>query len=371
MLRVAIVLPAYFESDLHFAGGGDRYPYRLARALQAHCEVTFVTFGPSRRDELLDGLRHVTLPVLSTSRENPVPRLGFFLREHLDLIHVFQLRSAVTSALALMATATRIPVVATDLGGGGRSLMYRLGLYRLLRRLILVSEFSRSLLPREAQARAVVIHGGIDTDAFTFSEAPRERRVVQVGRIMPHKGIDYLIEAAGAEIPVVVAGRVFDSDYYMYLRRLSEGKPVDFVIDADDRTIRELYATSAVTVAASVYRDHLGREWPNAELLGLTLLESMAVGTPVVCTRVGGMTEYVHDEVTGFVVEPNSPEQLRVKLLDLLSSPARARTMGLAGRAYAETLTWDSVAAQMADQYLLTVSPGSRAAQSETSTRPD
>jgi glycosyltransferase involved in cell wall biosynthesis len=351
LLRVAIVLPAYFARDLHFAGGGDRYPYRVARALQAHCEVAFLTFGPRRVEERIDGLRHVTLPALTSSPDNPVPRLGFFFRERFDVIHVYQLRSAVTSLLAALGGVIRTPVVASDVGGGGRSLMYRLQLYRRLERLILISEFSRTLLPAKAQARACVIRGGIDTDAFAFSDAPRERRVVQVGRIMPHKGIDYLIQAAGEDIPVVVAGRVFDDAYYIYLRKLSEGKPVTFLIDADDKTIRELYSTSSVTVAASVYTDHLGREWPNSELLGLTMLESMAVGTPVVCTRVGGMPEYVGDGEVGFVVPPNDPRELRARILELLSDPGRARKMGVAGRAHAQTLTWQHVADQVAREY--------------------
>lgn len=351
MLRVAIVLPAYFARDLHFAGGGDRYPYRLARALQTFCDVAFITFGPRRAEERIDGLRHVTLPALTTSPDNPIPRLGFFIRERFDVIHVHQLRSATTSLLTILGSVIRTPLVASDHGGGGPSLMYPLELYRLIDRLILVSEFSRTLLPENARARACVIHGGIDTDLFAYSDAPRERRVAQVGRIMPHKGIDYLIQATGEDIPLVVAGRVFDDAYYAYLRKLSEGKPVTFLIDADDRTIRELYSTSAVTVAASVYTDHLGREWRNSELLGLTLLESMAVGTPVVCTRVGGMPEYVLDGEVGFVVPPNDPRELRARILELLSDPGRARKMGVAGRAHAQTLTWQHVADQVAREY--------------------
>jgi glycosyltransferase involved in cell wall biosynthesis len=351
LLRVAVVLPAYFENELHFAGGGDRYPYRLAQALRAHCDVTLVSFGSRAFEEQLNGLRHVVLPVISAAPDNPVPRLGFFFRERFDLIHVHQVRSATTSLLSVLTRFLRTPLVATDHGGGGRSLMYPLHLYRLIQRFITQSEFSRSLLPPAAQRRATVIRGGIDTDDFAFSAAPRERRAIQVGRIMPHKGIHYLIEAAGSDIPVVVAGRVFDGAYYEHLRQISVGKQVTFLIDANDAAIRDLYATSAVTVAASVYHDEQGRTWPNAELLGLTLLESMSVGTPVVCTKVGGMPEYVVDGQVGFVVPPNDPRELRDKMLSVLSDPQRANAMSQAGRAHVQAFTWQHVAEQVAEEY--------------------
>jgi glycosyltransferase involved in cell wall biosynthesis len=355
LLRVAVVLPAYFDNSLHFAGGGDRYPYRLAKALRAHCDVTLITFGSRPFEESLDGLRHVVLPVFSTSSDNPVPRLGFFLRERFDLIHVNQVRSATTALLAAMTPLLGTPLVATDHGGGGRSFVYPLRLYLLIRRFIAQSEFSRSLLPAAAQRRACVVRGGIDIQDFAFSAAPRERRVIQIGRIMPHKGIHYLIEAAGTDIPVVVAGQVVDHAYYAHLRRISKGKQVTFLIDSTDAKIRELYATSAVTAAASVYRDEQWGSWPNAELLGLTLLESMSVGTPVVCTKVGGMPEYVVDGEVGFVIPPNDPRELREKILALLSDPIRASAMGRAGRAHVEGLTWQRVAEQVAHEYSIVV----------------
>jgi glycosyltransferase involved in cell wall biosynthesis len=221
----------------------------------------------------------------------------------------------------------------------------------MIPRFILVSEFSRSLLPARAQARATVVRGGIDTDRFRYSDGPRQRRVVQIGRIMPHKGIDYLIEACGSDIPLTVAGRVVDQAYYDHLRRLGDGRQVTFLIEPDDQTIYELYATSAATVAASVYRDHAGKLWPQGELMGLTLLESMAVGTPVICTRVGGMPEYVVDGEVGYVVPPNDPTELRTKIMALLSDPNRATAMGSAGRSHAKAFAWPRVAEQVATEY--------------------
>src|SRR5213076_2101883 len=98
--------------------------------------------------------------------------------------------------------AMRKPLVATDLGGGGHSLMFRLRLHRLIPRFVMISRFSLGLLPASAQKRATAVNGGIDLEVFAPSDAPRQRRVVLVGRIMPHKGINSLIEAAGPTSPL-------------------------------------------------------------------------------------------------------------------------------------------------------------------------
>src|SRR5439155_708239 len=110
---------------------------------------------------------------------------------------------------------------------------------------------------------------------------------------------------------VVVAGQVADARYLRDLEARAKGASVRFMISPSDDELLQEYGESAVTVSASVYRDMYGREWPQSELLGLTLLESMAVGTPVVCTLVGGMPEHVQDGVTGFIVPPNDPATLR------------------------------------------------------------
>lgn len=77
-----------------------------------------------------------------------------------------------------------------------------------------------------------------------------------------------------------------------------------------------------------------------AEPFGLVLLEAMALGRPVVATRVGGPLEIVVDGETGFLVSPSSPNALADALGTLLEDPALARRMGENGRArYAAQFT--------------------------------
>lgn len=351
-LRIAHVLPVYAEGGLDLVGGGDRYAVALATAQLACADVTLVTFGPRAAEGSDGGLRRLVLPALrGRNPDNPIPVSPLLRLAGFDLVHAYQFRSAVSSVLAVACRLTRTPLVITDLGGGGRSPMNPARLHRLVPGFTTLSEFSRSLLPPPVRPRTRVVRGGLSLDRFRFSDAPRRPHVVQVSRIMPHKGMNYLIDAAGDDIEVTIAGRVIDEDYYAHLRRQAEGRRVRFLIHPSDAEVAELYQEAAVTVGASVYTDVFGGRWPSSELLGLTMLESMAVGTPVVCTDVGGMPEYVLDGVTGYVVAPNDPAAIRERLLRILGDRDLASRLGRAGHEHVQQYSWANLASHTMEAY--------------------
>src|SRR4029077_871725 len=112
--------------------------------------------------------------------------------------------------------------------------------------------------------------------------------------------------------------------------------------------IRQLYSHAAAFVCPSVY-----------EPFGITNLEAMACGRPVVATAVGGIVEVVVDGETGVLVPveflpdepmtPADPDRLALALATaingLLADPARATAMGVAGRRRAvERFSWSAIA---------------------------
>ncbi|NLB74068.1 MAG: glycosyltransferase, partial [Firmicutes bacterium] len=74
--------------------------------------------------------------------------------------------------------------------------------------------------------------------------------------------------------------------------------------------------------------------------------------TPVVASKVGGITEVVVDGETGFLVEPGQSGELASALNKLLCDEELSRSMGKAGRQRVERFfSWDSIAGQTADLY--------------------
>jgi glycosyltransferase involved in cell wall biosynthesis len=97
---------------------------------------------------------------------------------------------------------------------------------------------------------------------------------------------------------------------------------------------------------------------PWYEPFGITPVEAMACGTPVVGTAVGGIKTTVVDGETGYLVPPNDPEALAEKLAWLKRHPHIAQRLGWAGmrRAY-QQYTWRNIAAQIADAYESVLEP--------------
>jgi glycosyltransferase involved in cell wall biosynthesis len=80
------------------------------------------------------------------------------------------------------------------------------------------------------------------------------------------------------------------------------------------------------------------------EGLGRTAVEAMAVGRPVVASRLGGLPATVHDGVTGLLFEPGNPADLASKIATLLDDSALRERMGLAGRRrFEEHYSWDVI----------------------------
>ena len=167
------------------------------------------------------------------------------------------------------------PTCASDHGGHSSWLGASLGSLELVDRIVAYSAFGASLF--RTPTPIAVIRGGVDAHAFAPPEPrPARDRVLFVGRLLPHKGVDRLIEALPAGLPLTVCGRPYDPDYLGLLRRLAAGKDVTFVTDADDAAIRDLYARAWCNVLPSVYTDCYGRRYRAPELMGLTLLEAMS-----------------------------------------------------------------------------------------------
>jgi glycosyltransferase involved in cell wall biosynthesis len=89
-----------------------------------------------------------------------------------------------------------------------------------------------------------------------------------------------------------------------------------------------------------------------SESFGISLIEAMANGRPVVASRVGGMQEILINGETGFFFEPGDADALAEKTITLLKNPDMRKSMGMAGRQRVQELfTWENVTQDLLLQY--------------------
>lgn len=355
-MTVTHVVPALFGPD-GIVGGAERYALELARHMADRVPTTLVTFGAADRDERVGSLGIRILGRAWHVRGQDANRFhpGLFaaLRPS-DVVHCHQQHVLATSAAALWCRATRRRVFVTDLGGGGWDVSGYVSTDRWFHGHLHLSEYSRHVAGHGDDPRARVILGGVDTEKFSPAGAavPGTRPVLYVGRLLPHKGVNDLIDALPDGMELCLVGSVADERYLGDLRRLAEGKRVRFLRDVDDDGLVDWYRRALCVVLPSVYRTMYGDETRVPELLGQTLLEGMACGVPVLATGVASLPEVVEDGVTGFLVPPNDPASLGARLAWLRDHPDEARAMGCAGRARVrQRFTWERVVTRCLEAY--------------------
>jgi len=334
-VRVAHLVPALFGPG-GTVGGAERYVLELARHMADLTPTMLVTFGERQTNERLGNLEIRTFgppTYVRGQRANPFAWAALSAALDADVVHCHQQHIVASSTAAILGRLRGTPVFCTDLGGGGWDLSSYVATDRLFRGHLHISRYSRHVFGHDALPSAHVIYGGVDAERFSPG-APSERSIdcLFVGRLLPHKGVDVLLEAVPPELVTVVMGPATDERYLRDLRALAEGKNVRFVHDAADEAIVAAYRSAACIVLPSVYHDRYGGVTNVPELLGQTLLEGMACGAAGVCTAVASLPEIVIEGETGRIVPPNDVSALRDALVWLKTNAAEAQRMGRAGR---------------------------------------
>ena len=184
---------------------------------------------------------------------------------------------------------------------------------------------------------AVVCYLGVDPAVFAAPEPrqPRRREVLSVGAPIEAKNHLMVVEALaclpreGRPALRVVLPRTGNAEPLVAAAR-SAG--VDLVVetDLDEPALAERYRAAVATVCAA-----------RLEPFGLTAVESMAAGTPVVAIREGGFRETVIDGVTGILVEPE-PGDLAAAIGRLVADPTLVSEFGAAGLKHvADHWSWE------------------------------
>lgn len=208
------------------------------------------------------------------------------------------------------------------------------------------------------RSRIVTIPCGVDTDVFrpTGKSLARARHgwgddewvVLHVGRMVPRKGVDTVIEAVAElhrrghrDVSLVVVGgsseQPTEDDHIRALidlaKRAGIGDRVRFTGRVDHERLPHFYGAADVFVTTPWY-----------EPFGITPLEAMACGLPVVGSNVGGIKYTVRDGETGFLVSPHDANAVADRLEELHRLPWLASALAENARKRTEDLfTWERV----------------------------
>ncbi len=187
---------------------------------------------------------------------------------------------------------------------------------------------------------------------------PDERVILHIGRLVPRKGIDNVVRGFAGFVHrhrsparlLIVGGDSDDPDprftpEIARLRRIAIEEGVEAHITFVGRRGRDQlkYYYSAADIFVTT---------PWYEPFGITPLEAMACGTPVIGSNVGGIKFTVRDSETGYLVPPNDAEALADKLAHLYTHP---KLLGVFGRQAVQRVndlfTWKKVAKGLSELY--------------------
>jgi glycosyltransferase involved in cell wall biosynthesis len=171
--------------------------------------------------------------------------------------------------------------------------------------------------------------------------------VLFVGRLIPRKGLPFLIEAAKhivkefkETIFVIVGNGPLKNHLQAYLEEINLSSNFVFLGDVNENVLPAIYNCADVLALPSIQEGQ-----------GIALLEAQATAKPVVAFDVGGVHEAMLDKETGLLVKPDSRE-LANAILKLLANWSLREKMGSKGREFvSDNFSWDVCAQRMLQVY--------------------
>ena len=327
------------EVTVHTRRDDDALPERVATA--DGYDVAHVPAGPPRelpKDELLPHMAEFARVLREqwTAAPPDVVHAHFWMSGLAAVEAAADLPTPVLQTFHALGSVKRRHQGAADPSPASRIDLER-GLCRAVDHVVAtcsdeVFELRRLGLPRD---RATIVPCGVDTSAFTprgpVAQRSARSRLLVLGRLVERKGQDDAVRALravpDAELVVVGGpppGAVDGDPEVCRLRALAVEEGVaDRLVFAG--------AVPRADVPAWVRSADVVLAVPWYEPFGITPLEAMACGRPVVATAVGGLVDTVVDGVTGDLVPPRDPARLGAVLAALLADDERRSAYGAAG----------------------------------------
>lgn len=280
-----------------------------------------------------------------------------------DLIHVHDY--FLLNALELILKKINIPVVATvhaindfpnHFGEGMRNYMLRNAT-----NVIVVSEWLRDVVLERFQFMhpeviQVIANGVSMPDEMQNISGNHNNYITFSGRLEYKKGVDILINAYATALEkdetlpdlVIMGDGTGRRNFVKIAQELGISHRVHFTGMISNLDVHQNLINSAMHVVPSL-----------AEPFGITAIESMLDGTPVIASNSGGLKEIVEDEKTGLLVSPGDVDMLASAILRLWQHPElRKKLAGASIEKARNVYTWENVSAFTRNVYTQAIANG-------------
>ena len=327
------------------------------------------TYEPASVEDLADGIRLYVKKALEIAKHK---KIDIIHAQHLGFNFLASIQIKWLTGGALIATSHGIEVDLIQNPNYHPQTAFDVNLARRLVQtcmyadhIISVSSFITKKFHEKFAVpydKISTIPNGVDVNMFNpkvngskvrsrYKMSTSEKIIMFAGRLAYEKGLDILIEAVSIvrksipNVKLMLVGSADPPEMRERLAILAKEKGIDdvtvFVGFVPHDKMPYFYAAADVCVLPS-----------KAEAFGISALEAIATGKPVVASEVGGIPEVVKNGLTGKLVKPEDSRELAEALLELLNDEQEVMKMGYNARRVAEEeFSWKVIAKKTEEVY--------------------
>jgi glycosyltransferase involved in cell wall biosynthesis len=299
-IKIVHVSPRFYGNECVIAGG-PKYLLYISRALQkgaealgCQVETSVLSFG--KQATIFDSGPHKILHrIIKGDSGRPLTISANDIISSIqdaDVVHVHQFLSHACLYVAAHARLLGKCVIGTDHQGEEHYLSYNPEVSGLFDFFHVISDFALNTYKRLI-GPVKIIKGPLDTETYkpTLEKQRNPRSVLAVGRLLPHKGFEKIIEALPTGLELTIAGASVDAAYKEFLLSKIQNKNVKIIEGLSDNEVLDLMQRAGVFVHSATYIDYRGKIHTKPEMLGLAPLEALGTGMTTIVSDAGALPE--------------------------------------------------------------------------------
>jgi len=361
-------------------GGAEIQAYELSKILtnMGHNVYVYTTYWDApnaKKEEIMEGIHVKRFKCLFEFGAYKItPKLFTdLIRSKPDIIHAHTYGFFQSDAALLASHIKKIPSVLTSLlieretkssykRLAGVIYDYTFGRFsiRNASKLIALNKAERKFLIKKFNIKPekiAIIPPGLNIKKYSNLPEHRELQekynlngpvIIYVGRIAEDKGINYLIDSAkivkkeypNSKFLIIGPNMGYKHKLVSKINKTGLNDSIIFTGPLVGNKLLEAYSAADVFVLPSYH-----------EVMPLTILEALAAGIPVITTRLGGISEVISHQVTGFLVKYGDYKKIAEYILRILREPNLKSKLIAAGKKIVNSFSWNNVVKKIISLY--------------------